>query len=327
MQEQSDLSEWRNSFHQGDAKEQLAELPESSVNAVVCSPPYWGLRSYEAGDDQIGLEETPEAYVESIVDVAEQIARVLRPDGSFWLNVGDTYAGGGGVSGKPDDWDDEHTDEHYPDSVPARDTRFGNKNKLLIPSRIALALQENGWIIRNDNTWDKDGSQMPESVTDRCSTQSETVFHFVQQEEYYWDMESVKEDGVIPTDLWRVNTASFGGSACAVFPIDLLEIPIKATVPETVHVDSGEPCECSDGCDTDTAPGVVLDPFMGVGTTAIAAEKHLRDWVGIDKSSEYLNMARGRIEQFRIDPSGEGVENAELARKIKMNADQPEWWE
>lgn len=326
MQDKTDIESWRNSFTAGDANDVLEMLPDSSVNAVACSPPYWGLRSYNADDDQIGLEETPEGYVESIVEIADEVSRVLRPDGSFWLNIGDTYSGGGGVAGKPDDWDDEHNDEYYPDSVPARDTQYGNKNKLLMPHRVGIALQENGWLIRNDHTWDKDGSQMPESVTDRCSTQTETMFHLVQQEEYHWDMESVKEDGVIPTDLWKVRTASFGDSACAVFPLDLLEIPIKATVPEKVHADTLEPCEAAETCEKETTPGVILDPFMGVGTTAVAAEKHQRDWIGIDKSSEYVNMARGRIEQFRVDPAREGVEDTELARKIKSEADEPDWW-
>jgi len=255
MTDKNNIDYWLNEVHQGDSREKLKEMPEESVDMVVTSPPYYGLRDY--GDDvesiwggeddckhdwgtvtkkprggnnteenppdvggnehtqetrlrggdgiesnycskcgawkgQLGLEPSPIQFVRNITEICNEIYRVLKPEGSFYLNLGDTYAGGGGISGVPDDWDSASTQdrEKYPDSVPARDVEFPDKCKMLIPHRTAISLMDNGWI----------------------------------------------EDGV------------------------------------------------------------VLDPFIGSGTTAVVAEQLDRDWIGIDLNKDYVDMSFDRIE-------------------------------
>ena len=373
MTDKNNIEYWLNEVHQGDAIEKLKEMPEESVDLVVTSPPYYGLRDY--GDDvesiwggendckhewgtirkkprggnnteenppgvggnkhtqetrlrggngiesnycskcgawkgQLGLEPSPIQFVRNITEICDEIYRVLKPTGSFYLNLGDTYAGGGGVSGKPDDWEDEHNDEAYPDSVPARNVEFPNKCKMLIPHRVAISLIDNNWICRNDIVWSKP-NPMPESVTDRRSKKFEYVFHFVKQQDYYYDLDPIREpysenskkraeysfdgtndyepgnavgfsedtvassDGKNPGDIQEVTTANHSEAHFAVFPQDLIEPHIKSSCPED---------------------GVVLDPFMGSGTTAVVAEKSGRDWIGIDLNKDYVEMSYDRID-------------------------------
>lgn len=317
MTDKDNIEYWLNEVHQGDVRETLKEIPDESVDMVVTSPPYYGLRNYQE-DEQIGLEETPYEFIQNLVDVSDEIYRVLKPSGSFYLNLGDTYAGGGGISGVPDDWDSASTQdrEKYPDSVPARDVEFPDKCKMLIPHRVAISLIDNGWICRNDIVWSKP-NPMPESVTDRRSTKFEYVFHFVKQQDYYYDLDSirepysessiqrvnqnngnpkfngrrdrghpegkdtlnpnqfVREDGKNPGDIQEVTTANHSEAHFAVFPQDLIEPHIKSSCPED---------------------GVVLDPFIGSGTTAVVAEQLGRDWIGIDLSKDYVEMSYDRID-------------------------------
>jgi len=307
MTEKNNIEYWLNEVHQGDAIEKLKEIPEESVDLVVTSPPYYGLRDY-GEDEQIGLEETPYEFIQNLVNVTNEIYRVLKPTGSFYLNLGDTYAGGGGISGVPDDWDSASTQDRdkYPDSVLARDVEFPDKCKMLIPHRTAISLMDNGWICRNDIVWSKP-NPMPESVTDRRSTKFEYVFHFVKQQDYYYDLDSIKvpskqpnrpnldggsatinyEPGTAvngrektdnkknPGDIQEITTANHSDAHFAVFPEELIEPHIKSSCPEN---------------------GVVLDPFMGSGTTAVVAEKLGRDWIGIDLNKDYVEMSYERID-------------------------------
>ena len=274
------IDEWRNQIHQGDARETLAEMPANSVDCVVTSPPYWGLRDYGI-EDQIGIEHAPEEYAGSLASVFDEVQRVLKQTGSLWLNLGDTYAGGGGASGVPDDWESKSMDrgkDIYPDDPPAKHTDYPKKCKLLIPSRVALELIDRGWICRNDAVW-RQTNAMPESVTDRLSTKYEDVYFFTLEPDYYSDFETIKEqgsDGSLknPGDVIDCPTASFSDAHFATFPRDLIEPFIRATCPED---------------------GVVLDPFAGAGTACLVAKDLGRDFVGIELNPEYVAMAQARV--------------------------------
>jgi len=193
------------SLYTGDARDTLASLSAESVQTCVTSPPYWGLRDY-GEDGQLGLEETPEGYVQKLVGVFREVRRVLRDDGTVWLNIGDTYAGGGGVAGKPDDWDDMHNDGNYPDSTPARSVKgLKDKDLSMIPSRVAMALQEDGWWVRSRIVWNKP-APMPESVQDRPTSSHEYIFLLSKQKRYYYDADAIAEPTKRPGE-----TQTFGG--------------------------------------------------------------------------------------------------------------------
>jgi site-specific DNA-methyltransferase (cytosine-N4-specific) len=295
-------------LYHGDALEVLQGLPDASVDCCVTSPPYFGLRDYgEAG--QYGLEASPAAYVETMRAVFAEVRRVLTDDGTLWLNIGDTYSAKRTyqvdqtkvqASGKSQPFDTL-------DDRPA-------KNLLGIPWRTAFALQDDGWILRNDVIWAKPNA-MPESVTDRLSTRHEHLFMLAKSRRYWFDLDPIREervrsdrsdvvenvskldglrsrpdnaqsvfttgqyvsDGRNPGDVWTVTTQPFSEAHFAVMPQALAERAIQA------------------GC---KPAGVVLDPFSGSGTTGLAAAKHGRRYVGIDLSSDYLELSlRTRLGQ------------------------------
>lgn len=177
----------------GDALAVLKTLPDNFVQCVVSSPPYYGLRDYGV-DGQIGLEETPQAFVAKLVEVFREVRRVLRPDGTCWINIGDSYANdtkwGGSTGGK-------HVQElHGTNSTRARrQTGFKPKDLMMIPARVAIALQDDGWYLRQDLVWNKDNC-MPESVLDRCTRSHEYVYMLTKREKYFYDAESIKEPAV-----------------------------------------------------------------------------------------------------------------------------------
>jgi len=287
----SDIDEWTNDIHVGDARETLAELPESSVHMVMTSPPYFGLRDYGA-DGQIGLEDSLDEYIAELVGVFREVRRVLRPDGAAWLNLGDSYAGSGGSGGQ---WNSEESGsvEYAGDrgdsyNGPLNESGFGRKNKMLVPHRVAIALQADGWVVRNDCTWVKP-NPMPSSVTDRLTTSTEQVFHLVPEPDYWYDLDAVREPyaessreryeygydpdrpsadvtdnpqtngeeispntaGKNPGDVFEVTTKPFPEAHFAVYPPELCEKPIKATCPPQVCADCGAPYER----DVDRDPG------------------------------------------------------------------------
>ena len=245
-----------NTIYTGDATETLQELPPESVNMVMTSPPYWNLRDYGV-DGQLGREETTGAFVQNLADVFDEVKRVLRPDGSLWLNLGDTYE---------------------------------NKDLQQIPARVALELQQRGWILRNRVTWAKP-NPMPQSVKDRLNDTTEAVFHFVKDHDYWYDLDAIREPysesmerrkdcqskhgghekdgwgggdhheggglldnsqtyadtmhpaGKNPGDVFEVTTKPFPEAHFAVYPPELCEKPIKATCPPTVCAKCGSPYE------------------------------------------------------------------------------------
>jgi len=198
-----------NKIHCGDNVEVMKPFPSDSVDLVVTSPPYWGLRDYGTGEDQLGLEPHPQMYVDNLVVIFREVKRVLKPSGSFWLNLGDSYYG----SGKGAGGDLNKSKEVYQmpkSSVPKQKERSNwlqPKQKLMMPHRVAIALQDDGWILRNDVIWYK-RNHMPEPVQDRLTKSYENFFFFVKSRKYYFDLDAIRESY---KDLLRPNLD--GGSA------------------------------------------------------------------------------------------------------------------
>jgi DNA modification methylase len=301
------------SIYQGDWVEVLRTLPDESVHCVVTSPPYWGLRDYGT-PGQLGLEPTPDAYVAAMVAGFREVRRVLRQDGTCWVNLGDSY--GGGASGGSV-FDNGRTDGRpsYEGDKPRgrRQTQSGLKPKDLvgIPWRVAFALQADGWYLRSDIIWSKP-NPMPESVTDRPTKAHEYVFLLTKNARYFYDAEAVREpaeygrqegrsawvsggengdghrsggngasvrnpeSGRNLRSVWQIATEPYPGAHFATFPQKLVEPCIKAGAP---------------------LDGVVLDPFAGSGTTGLVANRLGRRAILIDLSTDYLDQALTRNQQ------------------------------
>jgi len=274
----------------GDVRQVLSELEPESVQCVVTSPPYWGLRDY-GSDGQLGLEATPEGYIDNMVEVFREVKKVLKRDGTLWLNLGDGYL---------------------------------QKNLVGMPWRVALALQADGWWLRNDIVWSKP-NPMPEPVKDRLTKSHEYIFLLTKSKTYYYDHESIKEpysessiqrinqasfnnqtggskdygkvsvhssntnsirgtlekfkenlgSGRNRRSVWEITTKSYPGAHFATFPEEIPELCIKAGTK---------------------AGDLVLDPFVGSGTTCAVASRLGRESIGIDLSKEYLKLARKRCK-------------------------------
>lgn len=267
-------------------------MPDESVNCCVTSPPYWGLRDYGA-DGQIGMEQTPEEYVQHITEVFREVRRVIREDGTLWLNLGDSYA-----------------NDNNRKRVGREKRVSGLKPKDLvgIPWRVAFALQADGWYLRSDIIWHK-LNPMPESVTDRPTKGHEYVFLMAKSGRYYYDAAAIAEpcggfngstfttgktaearqglaaigqgERTEPTErnkrtVWSIATHPFPEAHFAVYPPSLIEPCILAGSPKG---------------------GVVLDPFAGSGTTGMVALRHGRSFIGVELNPTYCEMARRRITE------------------------------
>ena len=299
----------------GDCRETLRTLADASVHCVVTSPPYFGLRDYGGQELQIGLEATPDEFVAAMVAVFREVRRVLRDDGTFWLNLGDSYASdtkwGGSTSGK-------HVRAQHGDSgIGRRRTKTGLKQKDLIgiPWRVAFALQADGWYLRQDIIWHKP-NPMPESVRDRCTKAHEYIFMFSKSPQYHYDAESVKEPAVSAKAQWTDNPANdkqrghsrrhagFNGRYAekiresgppetrnrrSVWTVSTK--PFKEAHFATYPPDLIEPCILA-GC---PEGGTVLDPFFGAGTTGLVAQNHGRRWIGCELNPEYVTIAKRRL--------------------------------
>ena len=302
-----------------DALYALRELPEESVHCCVTSPPYYALRDYGL-DMQIGREDTPEQYIDRLTEVFRELRRVLRSDGTLWLNIADTYCGTGNKG--------YHADPKNPKGRNgqqiARNNRVsGCKQKDLIgiPWLLAFALRADGWYLRSDIIWQKE-NPMPESVKDRCARCYEHIFLFSKSKKYFFDYKAIsepiapataerlkrgmkggnkygkpvpgqpqpqsinrpREHGEIKDadinplrnkrDVWKINTVPFKGGHYAAYPPKLVETCLLAGCPEG---------------------GIVLDPFMGGGTTGMVAAQMGRHFVGIELNPEYTELAYKRI--------------------------------
>lgn len=327
----------RNVVIVGDVREQLAALPDASVDCVISSPPYFQLRDYQMAS-QMGLEPTVDEWVDELRVVMRGIARVLKPTGSVWLNLGDTFS--------------RH--DHYgapPNSL------------LLGPERVALGLIDDGWTIRNKVIWAKTNT-LPTPVRDRLSCTWEVVYFLTRDRRYYFDLAAIrvphrstrhkptaveqspapmsgrpawagpltgnnaglarlKAQGLVahplgknPGDVWTIAASNFRGQHFATFPPALITRPLLATCPERTCKACGQPWQrepalrrgqlalrrelqpaCS--CATGWRPGLVLDPFFGAGTTALVAEQHGRDWLGIELNPDFARLAEDRIRAAR----------------------------
>jgi DNA modification methylase len=327
-----------NHIYCGDALEILKTLPDNSVDCGVTSPPYYGLRDYGI-TGQIGLETTPEEYIERNVLVFREFRRVLKPQGTLWVNIGDSYAGSGKGAA------------HYPDCVNGykQATNKGTvdqknipgaysggdikpKDLIGIPWMLAFALRTDGWYLRNDIIWSKP-NPMPESVKDRCTKSHEHIFLFSKSARYYYDAEAIAEPIAESTindkrvltgcfteerpDRGFTGSKSRGNGMLApkfgenmrnkrsvwTVPISQYKNAHFATYPEELIT----PCILA-GC---PQGGIVLDMFFGSGTTGLAAVRNFRNFIGIEINPEYKKMADRRLQPYinQMDMFSLGITN------------------
>lgn len=366
-----------NKIYNMDCLEGLKQLPDNSINCCVTSPPYWGLRDYGV-EGQLGLEKTPEAYVERMVEVFREVRRVLRDDGTLWLNLGDSYASNTKSAGRNDTAkmygaESQHLSKHMKLKI-----EHGLKPKDLvgIPWMVAFALRADGWYLRQDIIWHKPNA-MPESVKDRPTKAHEYVFLLAKAKRYFYDADAIREPYVRPLhapgnkthngrltasmghfeepdriwgnpsgrnkrSVWTIATEPFPEAHFATFPSKLIEPCILAgTSPRACEmcgapwerVVEREPMEikrsgrgaalgkygktAASGTMIKPATSVttgwrptctcqnegkgrciVLDPFMGSGTTGMVAAMHQRNFIGFELNPEYCKMAERRIEPY-----------------------------
>lgn len=311
---------------EGDCRTRLAELPAGSVHTCVTSPPYFGLRDY-GHDGQIGLEATPDEFVAAMVAVFREVRRVLRDDGTLWLNLGDSYASAGqrgdtrsgfneryfgkGVPGKQ-----AETVKHLPPNVVPEGCK--PKDLIGIPWMVAFALRADGWYLRSDIIWAKP-NPMPESVTDRPTKAHEYLFLLSKQPRYYYDADAIREDFADerngnPGAYHRTTQASKGANndradlgflnngagwdrGAEIGGRNKRSVWTVATQPYSGAHFATFPPKLIEPCVLAGAPehGVVLDPFNGAGTTGLVALRHSRSYIGIELNPEYAALARDRI--------------------------------
>ncbi len=274
-------------------------LADNSVHCIVTSPPYFGLRDYGV-DGQIGLEQSPAEYVASMVTVFRECWRVLRNDGTLWINLGDTYSGGGTIGRN-----NKNSNKIWNQGNHQHLSIIKPKNLIGIPWRVAFALQDDGWFLRSDIIWNKP-NPMPESVTDRPTRAHEYVFLLTKSAQYFYNTKAIaeKSTGVgggkfsgatakaqighgamrleRPIDkglrnarsVWTFATPSYSGSHFAVMPLELAQRCILAGSP---------------------VGGLVFDPFGGAGTTAVVAAKLNRRFVSTELNMQYIKLASERL--------------------------------
>ncbi len=259
----------------GNARTALALLPDESVQTILTSPPYWSLRDYEV-EEQIGRDDSLDAYLNAIVSVFDQIRRVLRPDGTVWLNVGDSYTSGNRMYRAPDRKNSARAMSVRPP------TPEGLKPKDLIgvPWRLAFALQEAGWWLRSEVIWHKPNAH-PESVADRPTKAHESLFLLSKQQDYYYDQEAVKgpRDRRLRT-VWDIPTE-----------------PLRRTNGNADDHPAMMPMSLARRCLSITSKrnSVVLDPYAGSGTTLLAARDLECDWVGVEIKPAFVDLIERRM--------------------------------
>jgi|TARA_R110002074_G_scaffold109265_6_gene235719 DNA modification methylase len=311
-----------NKILQGDVLDRLKDIPDGYVQMVCTSPPYWALRDYGA-EGQFGLEPTPEGYVEKLVEIGQEIKRVLRDDGTFWLNLGDTYWGGGWrgteLNKHSGNVQKGHPGSHCGDNISmgkGTHSLIKPKDMVGIPWRSAFGLQADGWYLRQDIIWNKP-NPMPESVVDRCTKAHEYIFLLSKSKHYYFDSNAIKQP-------YKENTkpgSQFGGkkgnselgmktklqkSEQGYFEMkdganmkSVWNIPVRpfkgahfATFPEKIP----ELCIRAGSKEGD----IVLDPFFGSGTTGWVAQRLGRNWLGIELNPDYIKIAEERFIQQEL---------------------------
>lgn len=278
-----------NTIYQGSCVDVLKSLPADSVDCCVTSPPYWGLRDYD-NDEQIGWEEHPKDYVKKLVKVFREVHRVLKPQGTLWLNLGDSYIGGNWRWGGDKGVSKKQIGNRGSKAIfenkakPQPPEGFKTKDLAGIPWRVALALQEDGWYLRSDIIWNKPNC-MPEPIKDRPTKAHEYIFLLAKSERYFYDADAIKEERVDlnknvsgyknKRSIWNVPIKPFKGAHFATFPEALIEPCILAGVPHG---------------------GTVLDPFFGAGTVGVVAKNLGRNYTGIELNAEYCEIAKKRLD-------------------------------
>ncbi len=321
----------RNEILLGDAAMRLKELPDASIDCVITSPPYYRLRDYGV-NRQIGAEPGVTGWVEALRAVFRELVRVLKPTGSVWLNLGDTYSG------------------KVAEGAPAYSLLLG-------PERLLFALAQDGWIVRNKVIWDKTRTT-PHPTKDRLTPAYEVIYYLVRSRPYHFDLDAIRDThlpktleraiaafpelqnvpktqllGRNPGDVWRFAPSVYAGAHFATFPPELVRRPLLATCPEKICTACKRPWrrmvtplyvptsrsigairraqmnypmqdviyipgellpDCL--CNAPTVPGVVLDPFFGSGTVGAVARKLGRDYIGIELNPEYIQLAKDRIK-------------------------------
>ena len=314
---------WRNdasTLYLGDARAVLADLPDGSADCIVTSPPYWGKRDYGV-PGQYGREPDPAAYVQTLRVVFAEGRRVLADDGTCWLNLGDSYSVGGGAATGKHAYLGPHLTAHKVPGMRA-------KNLLGLPWRVAFALQDDGWILRNAVIWHKPNA-MPESVRDRLNCRHELLFLFVKQPAYWFDLDPIRIPPAVahrhePTSRGRSRRPlKYGAHTSEVTaasrygnlhghrrvhprgrnPGDVWAIPTRPyNGPHFAAYPIDLPLRCiAAGC---KPGGTVLDPFTGTGTTGLAARQLGRRFTGIELSARFAALAAERLSTAR--PVGEG---------------------
>jgi DNA modification methylase len=304
----------------GDVRDVLPTLPSDHYDCIVTSPPYWGLRDYGV-EGQIGLEPTMQGYLDAMVGVCRELRRVLKPEGTFWLNIGDSYAAppvgrfnGGGFKDTSAKNGTRNLSGVATSGIANKLKGSGLKHKdlCMIPNRLAIMLQEDGWYVRSEIIWAKP-NPMPESVRDRPTNAHEKVWLLTKSPKYYYDADAIAEDVAVATlsrlnqdvenqigstrgnggakqngnmkavggtekrnsrNVWSITTKPFKGAHFATMPTDLVERCIKAGCPEG---------------------GMVLDPFGGSGTTGMVAQQLQRNATLIELNKNYIDIINDRI--------------------------------
>ena len=321
-----------NHIYQGDVINRLKDLNDVSVQCVVTSPPYWGLRDYGV-DKQLGLEETPEEFVENLVKVFREIKRVLKDDGTVWLNLGDSYYGGGwkgaALNENSGDIQKAHKGTHCGENIKhdSKHPIIKTKDLVGIPWRVAFALQSDGWYLRQDIIWHKP-NPMPESVTDRCTKAHEYIFLLSKSAKYFYDADAIREKAkyynITGMDATGYKDAhSFNGKHKNLMDKgqNIHSMHVKRSKGEGDPDTEGKrnkrsvwkintkpykeahfatfPEELPTLCiKAGSSKGdVVLDPFFGSGTTGWVAQRLGRAWIGIELNPEYIKIAEKRFIQ------------------------------
>jgi DNA modification methylase len=303
-----------NKVYFGDCRDSMRQMAKDSIKVQTCitSPPYYGLRDYGNGG-QIGLEETPQKFVESLVEVFACVWDILEDDGTLWMNLGDSYSAGGRGGGQEGGIQAGNKGSVTGEVFGAWKVEgFRPKNLLGIPWRVAIAMQDFGWNLRQDIIWHKP-NPMPESVTDRCTKAHEYIFLFSKKQKYYFNHEAIKEPvkedwgtrdrtngkyhnegtGLTPhtgleksyemankRSVWTVNTSTYKGAHFATFPEKLIEPMILAG---------------------SRVGDIVLDPFFGSGTTGQVSQNLGRKWIGCELNKNYESLQNERLKQQGLE--------------------------
>jgi len=263
----------------GNCYDKIDEVFPNSIQTVVTSPPYWGLRNYD-NDEQLGQESSPEIFVSNLTRLFSKIKNVLRDDGTVWVNIGDTFFGAKGGHYDKNSITNVDTGVEYRQKrkAPPKHKYLKDGDLAGVPWMFATEMQKQGWYLKQDIIWHKP-NPMPEAVNNRCSKAHEYIFLFTKKKQYYFNADAIRVNNVRRTSVWSMNTASCKEAHFAVFPEELPALCIKAGSKEG-----------------DT----VLDPFMGSGTTAYVAQELGREWVGIELNPKYVEIIKRKTAQSTL---------------------------